>query len=463
MKKITIILSGLFILFTTGCEKYVSDDDIDPNNPVDVPVTTLLTTTEVTIFATQNGQMSRDAGLFVQHFEGTLFQMIEHGSYSISENDVQNDWNTSYTSGIANALRVIKKGNELGSPYYVGVGEACKAMLLGQLTDYWGDIPNREAGLGEEGTFYPHYDAQSVVLEDIQTLLTDAITQLSKDPGANQGGIMPGSDDLIHGGDAAAWISTCWVLKARYHNRLSQVDPVVSATNALADIDGLTATGGSGDAYAKYGTEGGTALNPWFAFNSDRTDYIKLSATLVDSMRSMGDPRLPFYADPILGDSAFIGSGLGSEDVNASYLNSTWFAAADADLPLVTGVEASFIEAEAAFRSGNIGRAQTAFTQGITSSIGRFGADPTAYLAAHGTLNAGTEMQQIMTQKWIALFTQCEVWADWRRTGIPSLTPNPAGVQGSIPVRYPTEQNERLLNPNAVVISDLTTPVWWDQ
>jgi len=461
MKKISIILSTVFIFFSTGCEKYVSKDDVDPNNPLDVPISTLLTTAQVTIFSTYNGQMSRNAGMWVQHFEGTLFQMVEQGSYSLSENDIQNDWNTLYTAGVANVNDVITKGLAGGNPYYVGIGEACKAMIIGIATDYWGDIPSREAGLGG-ANLYPHYDQQQVILSDIQNMLSDAIAQLSKSPGENT--ITPGGDDLIHGGDVASWIKTCWILKARYHNRLSQRDPTGSATAALADIDAAIAAGLSSnddDANAIYGTEGGTALNPWFAFQSDRTDYIKLGATLVDTMTALLDPRLEFYGDTVVG-GLVVGAELGSEDVTASNINSSTYAAADGPLPLVTYVEAKFIEAEAALRAGNTARAQAAYTAAITASINRFGVDPTAYLAANGTLTGGNELNQIMFQKWIAMFTQPESWSDWRRTNIPNLTPNPNGFQSTIPVRYPTEQNERLLNPNAVVVSDLITPVWWD-
>jgi hypothetical protein len=332
--------------------------------------------------------MSRNAGMWVQHLEGTLFQMVEQGSYSLSENDIQNDWNTTYTAGVVNANRVISKGLADGEPYYVGIGEACKAILLGIATDYWGDIPSREAGLSG-ANLYPHYDNQSTVISDIQSMLSDAITQLSKSAGDNK--LLPGSDDLIHQGDAAAWIKTCWILKARYHNRLSQRDPSVSATDALADIDAANAAGLSGntdDANANYGTDGGTAFNPWFAFQSDRTDYIKLSATLVDTMAAMNDPRLTFYGDTVVG-GLVVGAALGSEDVTASNISSVTYAAADAPLPLITYVEAKFIEAEAALRAGNTGRAQTAYTEAITASITRFGADPTAYLAANGTLTGG--------------------------------------------------------------------------
>ena len=89
--------------------------------------------------------------------------------------------------------------------------------------------------------------------------------------------------------------------------------------------------------------------------------------------------------------------------------------------------------------------------------------DP-AYLAANANeTDATVSLEKIMTQKYIAMFTQPEVWTDWRRTDLPALTPNPdANIQG-IPRRLTTAQSERLYNSNAVVVANLLQPVWWDQ
>jgi hypothetical protein len=68
-----------------------------------------------------------------------------------------------------------------------------------------------------------------------------------------------------------------------------------------------------------------------------------------------------------------------------------------------------------------------------------------------------------MTHKYVAMFGQIEAYADWRRTNIPTLTPNPEGGSiTAIPRRLPTVQDERLYNPNAPAENDITKPVWWD-
>jgi hypothetical protein len=66
-----------------------------------------------------------------------------------------------------------------------------------------------------------------------------------------------------------------------------------------------------------------------------------------------------------------------------------------------------------------------------------------------------------MTQKYIAMFLDPEAFADWRRTGIPSLTPN-TGSQ--IPRRLPYPETEVLYNQNCPKPSviNIFTRVWWD-
>ena len=463
MKKLIIYLLSLFV-FLTGCEKYVSQDDVSPNSPTSATMQVLLPTVEVAIFAIYTGETARTSGMWVQHFNGASFQSQQRGNYSVSENDVSNEFSTIYASGVPNAKEIISQATTLNAPYYKGIAEICSAMLYGVATDFWGDVPEREAGLGL-ANLTPHFETQQVVLSDIQAMLSDAIANLSKTKAENS--VLPGLDDFIHQGSAKAWITTAWILKARYHNRLSKHDPSGSATNVLADITAAEAAGlvnNSLDAKAVF--DGASNINPWYDFNSQRANYIKTGSTLIDTMLGLNDPRIPFYAAPDTFSSGthYSGSPIGSDNTVTSDIG-PGYAKIGTPLPLVTYTESRFLKAEASQRASNAAGAQTAFTEGLNSAMLFTGINDslvTAYITANGTLVAGNELNQIMFQKWIAMYTQPEAFADWRRTGIPVLTPNPNGVQATIPLRYPTEQNERLYNPNAVVISNLTTPVWWD-
>jgi hypothetical protein len=464
MKNIKIyILAFALLLSSTACEKYVSKDDFNPNQPTSSTLPTLLPTVEVAVFATYTGQISRTSGLWIQHFQGTDQQMIDISRYEITENGIQNDWNTIYASGIVNAKDIITKADALGAPYYKGIAQICYAMLVGVATDYWNDVPNTQAGLGV-ANLTPQYETQEAVITSIQTMLSEAIGNLQTATSANS--VIPASDDLIHNGDRSLWIKAAYLLKARYSNRLSQRNATTSATQALAN---LTAGGWSGNAdntYARF-SGAGNELNSWYAFENQRGNYIKMNATLVNKMIAKNDPRISFYCKPD-NNGNFTGTPIDDyADISTSSIGN-YFAGPDATtLPLLTFAEAKFIEAEANLRLGQSAAAQTAFTEAITAAMDYPGIDAaavSAYLTNYGTLSGSTsdQLAQIMDEKYVALFTQLEPYHDWRRTNLPVLNPATTGVQATIPVRFPTEQNERLYNPNAVVVSNTTTRVWWD-
>lgn len=461
-----------------SCNKFVSKDDISPNEPSKATLKTLLPVVEVAVFATYTGQIARNAGIFTQHFAGTDQQMIDVGLYKIVETDVTNDWTTIYNAGIRNVNELISLSESGGSPYYAGIGKINKALLLGICTDLWGDIPNKQAGLGAEN-LQPSYDKQEVVIADIQNLLSSAIMDLQ----ASKSIESPGSDDLMNKGNLSKWIMSAWIIKARYANRLSKRDPVGSATLALSFLDSAKVAGFDEEAKSLYAqfSDKGNELNSWYAFNSQRGNYIKLSSTLVDTLLALKDPRLIVYARK---DKAkkYSGTPLGETNTTSSSMGD-YFSGDPAEnpsankLPLVTFVESKFIEAEASLRSGDESRAALAYKAAVLAAIERYQdgipADSNTYytkfkneyLIANGDL-AGTATQklsQVMLQKWIAMFSQPEIWMDWRRTNFPTLKPNPEAFISQIPRRYPTEQRERVNNLNAVIISDLVTPVWWDK
>src|SRR4030042_1088128 len=183
------------------------------------------------------------------------------------------------------------------------------AMNLGLATDCWGDIPLREAlnGLEGEEHYYPHFDAQQQGIQDIQTILDEAITLLSSDPAANE--TTPGLDDIIFEGDVNAY------------------------------FDGS-----------------GNAQNQWWPFETNRGGYMRMGEYFINLMKGKNDPRLPLFALEI--NSDYLGAPMGETDPsNYSYVG-LYFNRNDATLPLITYAEAKFIEAEARFRLGGTNEAE---------------------------------------------------------------------------------------------------------
>ncbi len=468
MKRIAIIFIAIALITTAGCKKFVDGYDESPNSPSKVTPQLLLSNVEVAYFATMNGQLSRQSAIITQQVVGIDFQAKEVNDYQIDEGTNSNEWDVIYTNGLVNINQLYTQAGA-GNPYYQGISRVMKAMFLGVATDLWGDIPNRDAlnGMGGPANYNPKYDKQEDVIADIQTMLSEAVVLLSKASGDNT--LLPADDDLIFGGDAAAWKATAQVLKARYYNRLSKKDAAGSATNALSALTDAYASGfTSNDANcnAIFGANS-NEYNQWYAYTQvDRIGYIKMGGIIADTMNVMNDPRLSFYvakddSGKYTGTSCVEGNGAAS-DVGK------YLATQNAAFPLVTFAEAKFIEAEAKLRKADAAGAATAFNDAVLASVKQVtGANAGAtYTTAYASETAASiSLEKIMTQKYMSLFAQVEAYSDWRRTGIPTLEVNTNAVGGNsvVPRRLPTVLEERLYNTNATNISDIRTKVWWDQ
>ncbi len=462
MKKITIILLVTIFSITSGCKKYTEGFDVSPNQPSNVTPSLLLSNGELALMVHYTGQLARVPSILTQQSAGTDFQFIDVANYLIQEGDNINEWNSIYGALSSDKTLIDLAGD--ANPHYRGIAKVLTAMELGLATDIWGDIPYSEALKGADGEafFNPHFDSQQSVITEIQSILSSAISDL--DP-AKTNLLIPGGDDFIHKGDVSKWITTAWMIKARYANRLSKKDPIGSANDALSFIAsaGLSSILDSSDAMAVFGTNG-NELNQWNSFNNTRVNYMKMGKYFIELLKSTADPRLPLYATTD-DDGNYSGTAPDSSNTNTSNLGA-YYGSEASPLPLITYAEMKFIEAEANLRLGNTQASADAHNAGVIASVEKVtGAtiDP-LYLAAQASETIGTiTLEKIMMQKYIALFTQTEVWSDWRRTNYPTLTANPNGVVNGIPRRFVTSFDERINNTNAIVISDILKPVWWDE
>jgi len=141
---------------------------------------------------------------------------------------------------------------------------------------------------------------------------------------------------------------------------------------------------------------------------------------------------------------------------NQTFITSHPYLTDDFNQELVSYREIKFIEAEAIARTS--GDPTPAFLAGIEAHFDHLGVSGyDAYVAANYT---GTPtLEDILTEKYIALFTQPEVYNDWRRTDIPALTPT---TGSAIPVRYPYGEDEITFNPNVPDVDIFTDKVGWD-
>lgn len=457
-----IFIGFAIIVGFAHCSKFVDGYEISPNSPVSVDPNSLLPAVEVATFSNYNGELARISSILVQHSAGTDFQYLNHDRYNIREEDVDHSWKALYRDAMFNAktLETVAGDNY---PWHRGIARILLAMNLGLATDCWGDVPYREAfNIGQNQA--PSYDSQEQVLTDIQTLLSNALNDFN----STQNTLIypaPGSEDFIFGGNINKWKVVAHVLKARYANRLSQRDPVNSAIATLQHIDNAISAGlfnTSTDANAIYGNTVNTS-NPWFSFQESRFGYMRMGKNLVDELMAMNDPRLFFYCERD-DNSSFSGNAT-CDNSNTTSVIGGFFSSQNSKAPLVTIVEAKFIEAEAALRASDPQRAANAHNFAIAAHLQQVTGIPAPpnYLAVHASETSATiTLDKIMKAKYLAMFTQVEAWVDFRRTGLPVLTPASCGVVNEIPRRFPTPLSERLYNPNAIATSNTLQPVWWD-
>lgn len=460
MKKAIIALTLPCVMLATSCSKFVDGYETSPNNTTKATGPLVLSGAELGLMSVYTGTPARAAAILTQQLGGTADQMLAYDMYDIKEGDANNDWNNIFNNIIQPCNDIIANYSE-GNAHNKGIALIVKAMALGVATDLWGDIPAKEAGMGIiNGNFTPKYDAQKDVYTYIQSLLDDAITALKEGkPDIRE----VGANDFFFEGDLDNWTNAAYILKARYAIHLSKKNPSDAATQALAALAHVTKN--AADLRTVYGTPT-NENNQWYLFKSGRAALLRMGANLVNMMNASNDPRLSVYADTAKG-GIYRGAAPASEDLAASKIGS-YMAGQTAPITLAGYAEAAFIKAEANFILGKKAEAAAAHNEAVLAHVkSATGKDaPAAFVTAYASeTDATITLEKIMSQKYVALFAQIESYTDWRRTGFPVLTPNPDNVlnKPAIPRRFPTDINERLYNPNAVRVTDILKPVWWDE
>lgn len=440
---LTYFFGIVFLVGFASCEDYFGDINENPNNPTDVTPDVLLPGIEVQLNYIYGGDFSRFASVITQHVEGIDRQWASINAYTfIVPANFNTAWRTNMYAGVLQDVRILKdKAVETGSNHYEGMADVLLAYALMISTDAWGDIPYDDAFQGVDN-IEPVFDTQESIYALVDQFLSEAKTLLSQEAT----GIVPSSNDFIYGGDAAQWLKFANVIQARSYLHRAEVD-AGNYNLVLTELNQGFESAGD-DARMPYGA-GATAANPWSQFNRDRQGDIAANPDLAARLEALNDPRRAIYGDP---DVFF------PED--HPVMQNDWA------YPFATYVEVEFMKAEALLATGGDAQAiYDAYIAGITADMVELGADQAtidAYLA-QPEVDPGVgniTLEHIIMQKHFALWTEFEVFNDWRRTGIPQLEPNSGS---SIPIRFPYAETEILFNPNTPDMNIFTDPVWWDR
>ncbi|RIJ42994.1 SusD/RagB family nutrient-binding outer membrane lipoprotein [Pontibacter oryzae] len=450
-KSIKYVLTGVLVFMIGSCD--LDETNINPDNPEEVPSRVLLSSAEAGFAYSLGGDMGRYANVITQHLAGIGRQHLVIGRNQITENDVNNAWRFNLYPIMQNLRIIIDQANESNSPHFSGAAKVMLASVLGVTTDAWGAIPYTDAFQGIEN-FNPTYDSQEEIYGIIQGLLDEAIVELQATESVNT----LGSTDLIYRGNLANWVKAAYTLKARYYNHLSNVSPQESAQQALnALTNGFTSN--AENMQFVFGSAE-TEANPYYQFNDQRGDVV-MAEYFTDLLEDNNDPRLMQFVTPL--DGSFEGATSGVAEDGSSM--GPYYASINSPVPFITYPEALFIKAEAHLRLGQNTEAAAAYNDAVKASLRNVtGSDDyPAFVLANASATALTiSLEQIMTQKYIAMFSTFETWVDVRRTGLPSI-PMAQNALGPVPLRFPYPQSERTFNASNVPDVTLTTPLYWDE
>lgn len=447
MRKLNYIHVALLVgsLAFASCDKYFGDVNTDPTRPTEVNPTVLLPSAQTFYAYGLQGDITRFTSLLMNQIYGADRQFATYEVYSITETDTDNWWKFNHYGGamfdLKNMIEYADAGNQ---PHYGGIGRILMAYGLMTATDLMGDIPYSDAFNGLDN-LTPKYDTQQEIYTTIQQLLADGKDSLASPTFAV---VEPGAEDLVYGGDLDKWTKLANVLSARAYLHLGKVDGnnYNMALTALG-ASGAESFGSAGDDAVMYFGSTETSASPWYQYNDQRADIL-FEGFILDTMTALNDPRLTAYYDA----DGWLGAYFTSQ-------NSPFFFA--------SYMEQKFIEAEAAFQTGDAPRALAAYNDGINASLSRYGLSAdSAFTANVLSETAGSlTLEMIMVQKYIAMYLDPEVFTDWRRTGFPRLVPTPGNVTGDvIPRRLPYPQSERLFNGANCTSCGvaITSKVWWD-
>jgi hypothetical protein len=506
---VALVSLGL-LLGTAGCDSFLTGNKLseNPNLPTAASITQLFVGVQAGQFAFEEGTVAMMMCEWVQACSATNGRFVQNAAqYNFGEGSNlganSGDWTSVYAGGGLIDIRQVEADAQAsGDSSWLGVAKIWEAFTMGTASAMWGNIPYSEAVSGKTA---PALDNRFVILGNLQTLLDQAIAELTNGSGAG-----PGATDLVFHGDRAKWIRVAYTLKARYY--LETAESLGTPAYTLARDTALKGISDPSGDFSSFHTTATSERNMWAQFQTSSGFGLDLEAgkALVDYMLARGDPRVPEYfcknvttawkkgtkyAPPNLPKkpvgSLILDSNGNVEEVTAVAGDSssgaaepTWATALNATttdnnvtwtnrgipyvgddfntpprlpasgfgcqpprfadaarIPYVTYVENELILAEASAQLADEPSARTHLNNAYATVPG--------LASTAGVATGAALMDSIMMEKFVSMFQNIESISDYRRTCIPALVPSKNSFNFThVPGRLYYPQNERNVNTN---------------
>lgn len=413
-------------------------------------------------------------------------------------------------------IKIKQEAQKQNLPAVGALADIVKVEGMHRVTDFYGPIPYIHFGTGTLGTAY---DSQQNVYKRFFEELDSAIIVLT--PYAQSGATLMQEFDNVYDGNVTNWVKFANTLRLRLAMRVVYADPQLARTEAEKSIANPIGVIETVDEHAELLHNKLNYYHPNFDIQDFNAGEIRMSAPMDSYLNGYNDPRISKYFVAAKSDNKFHGVRCGTGNISAktdkyagdgvSRLN---IDKGSTPIVWMTAAESYFLRAEGALRGWNMGgTAKDFYEKGVRISFqeqGASGADdyladdtdtPAAYedptgdsndAAAPSTITIAwddnadfeTNLERIITQKWIAMYPDGpEAWAEYRRTGYPKLFPvvkNESGglVSTSIQIRrLPFPNDEKTNNADVVSAAVNTlnsesnhatgdnggTTLWWDK
>jgi len=467
-----LISNSVFVSCNTELD---INSDPDLLNPDNAPLSAQLPAGITGIVGSEGAGMAIFGGFWSQYWtqSNVANQFKDIDNYSASTSDYNFIWDGMYDA-LGDIRNVKRRALAEGNWKYYLIATTLEVQASQVLTDMYGSIPYKEAN--NKLILSPHFDTGEEIYGYMIDDLNDA---LSKDLSQSTG-LVPGSDDLIFGGDMTNWTKFANTLKLKIYMRQTNSSRAAIADAGIQQLitDGVAFL--DTDASMTQFVDEINQSNPLYEYVVRRLNVatnLRMSKTLSSYLIDNSDTRKAQYY--------LAGNALNQGDFNSTATNiAVVKLSATTPVLLLSKEESLFLQAEAMERyNGGVG-AKALYDAAVTANFARYSLSASSYLTGvYSYPVAGTfdqKLEAIITQKWVASFpgNGFEAFFETNRTGYPRTSAVPQtdagyvsgqlayaanGVTGGLfPKRIVYPLTERNANTNALTLVPITTPIWWE-
>ncbi len=450
-KYITLLV---FVLFSASilisCSDFLTGDkiDTDPNRPTNVNIDRIFVGIQTWGIGTFNGGMARHCLTWMEQMCGVQRQAAGETKYEyVYGFSTFTGWYG--PGGLVDIRKVMTGAEENGNMVFKGMAQFFEGYYLGMASSLFGDIPLSQI-LQPETYPTPTLDTQISIYQHCQAVLDDAIANLGS---GNEGTMLatPASADLFYNGDTSKWIKAAYTLKARLYMHWAKYDK--GTYLPLAKAAALNGIDDPADNFTAHYSDIENEQNPFYVYDSGvRSGYYRAGYYGVNLPASRNDPRAALYFSKHEDTGEYRGAMPGEGSDAVSNINPETFRSPAWDCDMISFEENQYILAECYYKGDNDeASAVSAMDQAIDgiwsrwSSYDGFTDDTKPDFTG---LTGEALFEEIMLQKYIALYLNVEVYNDYRRTGYPNLTLGPEFAGNPIPRRCFYPQGESNINLN---------------